>query len=163
MSWIKWNIFYPIKKFFAIIKNVLSYFPLLWEDRQWDYGFMLEMERKKLQKMIKWYEENDYGHLTSGYRTYRTMKLALGCLNIILEDDWWSIKVIPITEWSKMTQEEINSCYNIKPYINVNNRNRFLHVNCSKDDKGYWIDLREEKAWRLYNKIREQYMRTWWD
>ena len=163
MSWIKWNIFYPIKKFFANIKNVLSYLPLLWKDRQWDYGFMLEMERNKLQKMIKWYEDNDYGHTTSGYRTHQTMKWALDCLNIIFEDDWWSIKFIPITEWSKMTLEEKNSCYNIKPYINVNNRDRFLRVNCPKDDKWYWIDLREEKAWRLYNKIREQYMRTWWD
>lgn len=48
-------------------------------------------------------------------------------------------------------------------YINIKNKARF-GVRCEISDinilKCY---LYEQKVWHLYHKIREQYMRTWWD
>ena len=49
-------------------------------------------------------------------------------------------------------------------YINVRNWKRFLAGGGIDFDKPILKDsLREEKAWRLYNKIKLYKMRGWWD
>ena len=48
-------------------------------------------------------------------------------------------------------------------YINIKNRKRFgiQEWNGAPDVLRYY--LYEQKVWHLYHKIREQYMRSWWD
>lgn len=154
---------YFIKSFFEGIKNIITYIPTIYKDRNWDYGFMLTLEMKKLKEMLKWYENHDYGTHVNGWHDYLTMKWAYECLNIILNDDWWTIEYPD--NWLKCDNSEVN--YIIKPYINIRNYKRFLSYlsekSLKKDPKLWSIELREEKAWRLYNKIRKQYMTTWWD
>ena len=41
------KLWYKIKGFFLDIKNVIHWIPTIWKDRDWDYAFMLEMERMK--------------------------------------------------------------------------------------------------------------------
>lgn len=155
----------------ADYRKIKEWIPTLLKDRDWDYGFMLEMEKQKLYDVIRWYEENDYGHHVCGWHDYRTLKWAYNCLNILLNNDWWTIKY-PNEEaeknWLHIPADEHMSYYVIKPYINTRNMKRFLPY--YKNDEDYTnpspymkIDLREEKAWKLYHKIREQYMRGWWD
>ena len=154
---------YFIKSFFKGIKNIITYIPTIYKDRNWDYGFMLNLEMKKLKEMLKWYENHDYGTHVNGWHDYRTMKWAYECLNIILNDDWWTIEYPD--DWLKCDDSQVN--YIIEPYINVRNYKRFLswlsEKSLKKSPKLWSIDIRVEKAWELYNKIRKQYMRTWWD
>ena len=52
----------------------------------------------------------------------------------------------------------------VNKYINVRNWKRFLAGGGIDFDKPILKDsLREEKAWRLYNKIKLYKMRGWWD
>jgi len=164
MNWLK-------KRYYNLIRgisNLISYFGIIWKDRNWDYGFMLELERKKLQRAIKWYEKNDYGVAVNGKRYCNQMRVALNCLNIILDNDWWTINRPDdesITEWLK--RPHYDNDYVIKAYINLNNWKRFmpwLSEESVNSKPNLWkVELREIKAWNLYHKIRGQYMRDWWD
>lgn len=167
MNWFEKYIKYPVKGFFTGIKNIFAYMSVMYKDRGWDYCFMLEMERKKLKETMKWYEENEYGSSINGKKYYQTIKWAYDCLCILLDDDWWTIEYLEDENWLKIASEEWDKRYHIKPYINIKNYKRFMPWLTDKAIKKhpnlYKIDLREEKAWRLYHKIREQYMRNWWD
>lgn len=157
---------YKIKGFFLNIANLFRWAPTIWKDRDWDYSFMLELERKKLKRIARWYEKNNYGHCVNGKKYYTTICWAIGCLDIILEQDWWTIDFPKDKNWLECWDEHENY-YRIKPYINLNNYKRFLpYVNDDsiKNHPKLWAtELREEKAWQLYNKLRNQYMRDWWD
>lgn len=165
MDFFEDKIKYPLRKLITGLRNLGTWFSVIWKDRDWDYSFMLDIERKKIRNMIKWYEENDYGHHVNGWHDYRTMKLALSCLDIILESDWWRIDVPNDINW--LTNDFRDDYYKIDAYINLNNYKRFFpklkeeQVNNHK--RLYSIHLREAKAWHLYHRIREQYMRDWWD
>ena len=54
------SIMKKIANVFLSIKNIIRWVPTLFKDREWDYSFMLEIEQKKLNNMIKWYEQNCY-------------------------------------------------------------------------------------------------------
>ena len=77
MNWLKKTYYNLIRG----ISNLISYFRLIWKDRDWDYGFMLELERKKLQRAIKWYEKNDYGVAVNGnpYTVLACSNRKYGC------------------------------------------------------------------------------------
>lgn len=157
-----------MRKIFKNIKNILRWIPTIWKDRDWDYGFMLELERKKLRNMIKWYKDNDYGHATCGKRNCRIMETALGCLDIICDSSWWHIEpgALRLFENGKYVPTP-DECYILDAYVNLGNYKRFmpwLTEDSVNNKKNFWrTELREEKAWRLYNKLRDQYMRDWWD
>lgn len=163
------KLWYKITGFFKNINNVIRWIPIIWKDRDWDYGFALEIERNKLRNMLKWYEDNNYGHYFNGKRDYRIMKIALGCLDILLDSNWWHIS----EEHEKLFDKNgkyvptPDECYILYEYVNLGNYKRFMNwVPQDSIDKkpNLWrTELREEKAWHLYHKIREQYMRSWWD
>ena len=157
-----------IANFFLNIINIIRWIPTLFKDREWDYSFMLEIEQKKLKNMIKWYEQHDYGHLVSGPATVRQMKLAVSLLDIILEkDNWWHIDNAFYPEYYNFVENKPlqSTGFVIDKYVNTRNYKRFyplLSDNAIK--QSVWIiDLRLQKAWLLYNKLRERYMMHWWD
>lgn len=160
-----------ITNFFLNIRNIIRWIPTLWKDRDWDYSFMLEIEYKKLNNMIHWYEQNDYGHLESGPRTVRQMKLAVRLLDIILDnDEWWHIDYPDGYKWFDKEHRYnrlSDDCYAIDAYVNINNWRRFLpwvKETTIKEHSNFWkTELRVEKAWRLYNMLRERHMCEWWD
>lgn len=45
------NICAFFKKIIRGLKNIIYYLPTIWTDRHWDYGFLLEIMRKKLINM----------------------------------------------------------------------------------------------------------------
>lgn len=157
-----------MKEFLHKIKNIVRWIPTLWKDYDWDYGFMLEIEQKKLMNMIDWYEKNNYGHRASSSRIVRQMKLAVSLLDIILEkDNWWYIdypKDYKFVVDHKFQPLPISS-FVIEKYVNTKNYKRFFPW--LNDDTMKWpswiIELRRQKAWILYNKLREAYMVHWWD
>lgn len=150
------------------ICNIISWILLLWKDREWDYSFMLEIERKKLNNMCNWYLNNNYGTAVTGKRTYRQMKLAVNLLDIILgNDDWWTIDIDrPLIIDGKYIGRE-DSDILLTKYVNLNNYQRYLpylrQESIDRNPNLWSVELREAKAWYLYHRLKCQYMRTWWD
>lgn len=114
--------------------------------REWDWSFMLEMERRKLKRMANWFEKNGC-HENVEYDVSK-MRLAVKLLDIVIED----------TDSSFL-------------YINLKNINRFLCPSMSEwtlknIENGELMareGLRVQKAWYLYNKLRYYFLRNWWD
>ena len=128
-----------------LIKEAMKFYPF-------DYGFVLSLEK---QALIRMYEYFKVSRIAEGNEVIeKNLKLALGLLDIVLE---------------------IDSAYNcdfksesggfVDRYINIKNWKRF----CPKDTSLDWNTpilkdyLRREKAWYLYNKLRFECMRNWWD
>ena len=122
-----------------LIKEAMRFYPF-------DYGFVLSLEK---QALIKMYEYFKVSRIAEGNEVVeKNLKLALRLLDIILE---------------------IDSSYNseglVDRHINIKNCKRFWPEAANLDlSKPILQDnLRREKAWYLYNKLRFERMRTWWD
>ena len=50
--------FYRVRNFFASIARVFSYLPVIWKDRDWDYGFLLDLLEFKLKRIKKYFLES---------------------------------------------------------------------------------------------------------
>lgn len=116
--------------------------------RDWDYGYILDMEvagLEYLRDLIR-----DKGIHVGNERTAERIDTAIKLLKMRPTDFW------------DYNQNKINK------YVNLKNAHRFTKM----DINGYLernlvttvkMHLIEEKAWYIYCKMRETWMRTWWD
>jgi len=98
MSWFYENIGYRFKYVYNSIKNLIKWFPIIWNDRDWDHAYVEDILLFKLNNMYKRFSD-----LNATYVNWEAehAKPALKALNIcvqILErrrdnyytDYWWS-------------------------------------------------------------------------
>lgn len=144
------NIGYRTRKIWRFIK-------LGWKDQEWDYAYMLLVEKAKLEDMARYYEKY---HITEhDWATARDMKICSRLIDIINGDD---------ASYTFIYKEK-RQLIKLKR-VNTKNWKRFIknELFCEKlkdEDLRYIIedDIRIGKAWNLYCKIRENNMRTWWN
>ena len=160
------NISYNIKVFFRSLKRSCKYFKIMWSNHSYDYGYLLELEREKLKDMYEYF--NNANIIENEWIRARDCKLAIALLNIILEDD--SSYDVYFAKGAKIGEGK----YVIRKYVNDSNIDRFLHrdickryrIESSKKNKDNKIpiivrdELRIEKAWNLYCKLREYSLRS---
>ena len=163
------NISYNIKDFFRSLKRACKYFKIMWSNHPYDYGYLLELEREKLKDMYKYFSTSDI--IEDEWVLARDCKLAIALLDIILGDD--SSYDVYFAEGAKIGEGR----YVIRKYVNDYNIDRFLHpdickkyrIESTKKNKNnnlpiiFRDELRVEKAWNLYCKLREYNLRSWWD
>lgn len=142
---------------------------LLKKDRDWDFGFLLAMERKKLSNMAQWFKDHDYGVSESGVYVYRDLTLAVRLIDAFTEEDGFIEYVMPkepmkFDENGKVTHRTLGE-FKLKGYVNTRNADRFVPYVDKKtcERSTFLMLLRQEKAWHLYCKLREYRMRNWWD
>lgn len=76
----------PFRSFAMGIKNLIVWFPIIWNDKQWDYHYMLEMIDKKLELMNKFFNsENTWSADAKIYATQ--MQNAREHLKYIIDED----------------------------------------------------------------------------
>lgn len=167
------NIFYNIRSFFRSLKRSCKYFKIMWSNYPYDYSYLLSLEREKLKDMYKYFSNANI--IEDEWIRARDCKLAIALLDIILGDD--SSYDIYWPAYNKLIEGKYNIRYTIRKYVNDSNINRFLdrdvckkyRIESSKKNNADNLpiiirdDLRIEKAWNLYCKLREYRLRTWWD
>lgn len=123
-----------------LIKRVKQFYPF-------DYGYLLNIEIEALKQMAEYQESK--GICVNSKRYAEQMRTAIKVLEIALDGNiqcsndfkqWW----MPV-------------------YVNTKNYKRFFSKDLKIEDPLVICSIREEKAWHLYCKIREYFMRTWWD
>lgn len=123
-----------------LIKRVKQFYPF-------DYQYLLDIEMEALKQMSEY--QRTKGICVNSERYAEQMKTAINVLKIALDGNiqcshdykqWW----MPV-------------------YVNTKNYRRFFPINLEIHDPLIVCSIREEKAWHLYCKIREYFMRTWWD
>lgn len=125
-----------IRKLDKSIKRWLNFFKRTDSHYNYDWVYLIQIEVEKMEQMLdtKYYNERDT----------RTLKWAIGL--------------------GKMVVDPYKSA---DRYVNLRNASRFVSPKRLKIvllylDKVAISDLLEEKAWYLYCKVRERYLRSWW-
>lgn len=128
-------------------RNILKLIKRTKNFKPFDYQYLLEIEMEALKQMSEY--QRAKGICVNSERYAEQMKTAINVLKIALDGNiqcshdykqWW----MPV-------------------YVNTKNYRRFFPINLEIHDPLIVCSIREEKAWHLYCKIREYFMRTWWD
>ena len=164
-------------------KNAIhAYKRLLAHDHDWDYAYLIALEKKKLQRMRDCIKRE--GHLENNAIVVRDIGICIRLIDIFMEDDavyntWLHQSFSGEMKFRKLEDGnyELDDT-NRKPiadypvYVNVRNERRFFRSTPIKDSqqKGNRdsailsiVSLRQQKALHLYHLIREYNMFSWWD
>lgn len=144
------------------IRKIWHFIGLARRDFDWDYAYMLEMERAKLEYMAKYFTESRIAE--HDWAVARDAKICIRLIDIILGNDSSYVmkdnEKKPFMEWDLVEIKKVN----------LKNAKRFLskeRIDRYRDHPRMKVylkeDLRIEKAWKLYCKIREYNMRSWWN
>lgn len=117
------------------------------EFEPFDYGFMLEAERDMLRDMYDYFS-SDEAMIADAKECAKEIKLAINLLNIILGYD--------------NSYYQKNGLWHLDVYSNIRNANRF-GIEMINDETLLGQLVREEKAWLLYNRLRHEKMKKWWE
>lgn len=147
-----------IKRIPYRIKKIFKYIKLAYNDWDWDYYYMLILEKAKLEDMARYYATCNIAE--TDWAVARDAKICIKLIDIISgEDSSYNVKY-----------NQKNFDVVITKYVNIKNIKRFDESNYLSNAYKtnairYLIkdDLRIKKAWNLYCKIREYNMRDWWN
>lgn len=159
-----------------------AYKRLLANDQDWDYAYLIALEKKKLQRMHDYFKHD--GHLENNDIVMRDIAICICLIDIFMQDDaayntWlhksysWEFKWRKLEDGTyELDDSNITPLADFPVYVNVRNERRFFRTTPIKDaqqkgDKDGAIHLitrlRQDKALHLYHLIREYRLMTWWD
>ena len=153
------NIIKQLKRFPCKIKKLWKWIKLLWNDQEWDYAYMLDIEQHKMKNMLDYFTKIN-SIWTNTDLTKRDLKICIKLIDIIAERDESYQKYLNdnYSEWLPKIKN-----IKIPVYVNTKNAKRFWkNYETWNDSYIFNMELRREKAWRLYNLIREHQMLRWW-
>jgi hypothetical protein len=158
-SW--WNLHFSRPKI-ALIRTALDSAP-------WDWTYLLQLEQAKFKEMAIYFEQSK---VASGWEfQVRDCKLCIKLIDIILEQDE------PFTQWLESNygiyqNESIpeKELFRVPISTHVNTRNAFRFVTDPDTYESdthasnlFAVDLRQTKAFYLYQKIRLYKLQNLWD
>lgn len=132
------------------LSRIFNLLPTIWNIYDFDYSSCLELEYKQLLRIKKVMTNSKEWKYEGIEHDIHKLDLCIKLLKMVIEED------------SGFYDHE-SGMFN--HYVNLKNRKRFiksdipepiLAVGVFKED--YYL----HKAWRLYNKLRTQYMQRWW-
>lgn len=159
-----------------------AYKRLLAHDHDWDYAYLIALEKKKLQRMHDCIKREN--HLANNEFVVRDIAICIRLIDIFMEDDavyntWlhksYSGKMKFIKRADGLYElDESNErpIAEFPVYVNIRNERRFFRYTPIKDalaeDNRFFvihstISLRQQKALHLYHLIREYKLFSWWD
>jgi len=155
-------IWYNFKQFIQNINNLIYWFPVIWKDRQWDNYYFLEIMRKKLIIMEKFYR-SPKAHSMDSKKDADNILTAIKTLDRMISESYlteslqefdemypdydWEMKFIPIEgtdleEWTdSMTPVQT-----------------LLYRKCS--DRAH---KNEEEDYDFLFKHLRDHVQDWWD
>ncbi len=123
-----------MKNILRSIKNLISYFSIIWNDRDWDQHYFYILMKKKLERMRDY--NRNHGHCVNSEYTAQKIDIAIKLLDRIIKDDFGNNEFydefnfkfidgrieletkIPEDEFNKKFKEETDKEYNLrKKYI----------------------------------------------
>ena len=147
-----------IKRIPYRIKKIFKYIKLAYNDFDWDYYYMLILEKAKFEDIVNYFTKSNIAE--EDWAVARDAKICIKLIDIIIGED----------SSYDMKYNQKNFDVIITKYVNIKNMKRFDESNYfSNTYKNVDLrdlikdDLRIKKAWNLYCKIREYNMRDWWN
>ena len=158
-----------IKGFFWNIQRLFQWVPVIWNNADWDYEYMLRIERYKLSRMLKPLSRD--GVWSDQTYNIRDIRICISLIDIILEEDkpHRTYGETAFKGWKMTTrngklvilERPENVAYLV--HVNLRNKDRFFPGSVDNGTSPFKDMLRQEKAMRLYNLIRAYNMTGWYD
>ena len=159
-----------------------AYKRLLANDHDWDYAYLIALEKKKLQRMHDCIKRE--GHLENSAIVTRDIAICIRLIDIFMEDDaahntWLHLSFSGDMKFRKLedglyqlddTNRKTIADYPV--YVNVRNERRFFRATPIRDARAEGnrdrailstVSLRQQKALHFYHLIMEYNLLTWWD
>lgn len=139
--WLYWR-YFPMDVL-RFVTRVWDYLPLLWEDRDWDYVYLLRLLAFKLRRMRPLVENGPGAHAKD--RALEMARAEILLRNVVDED--------PDDEWSfHYNQHHIGKAWN-QDCTNLEECKRSLAQTQIRDRRNW------KQLWRHFDK----HMQGWWD
>lgn len=150
------------------VRNLISWFPIIWKDRNWDYWFIYVILRHKLHLM----EQNirRYGHHTTSDKDADKIKVCVLLLDRLINDDYhenvyyqyykrWGHPEMVFQEFTKNSKlGEL-----LFRYPNVKNEEDDKLRHAQYLSKGQLSEALKKQDLDLLFKIMNKHIQTWWD
>lgn len=172
--WWKFEGRYYHRDFINGVKNLWSWFPVIWKDRDWDQTFIYEVLIHKLEKQAKYIGEREW-HT----RAKRDAELMLLCARLarIQQEDLYSMEYmdyldqdfefVPTDETEKyFTMESTVTRDDLIDYFYKYRRQHRLLDKTDKDNHHIAMEIalnNQERSRKLLFKIMEENISGWWD
>jgi len=149
------------------IKNLITWFPIIWKDRQWDHYFLLTILSKKLKLMEDYFEK---GHIIlDTKKVAHTMRQARICTERLRDNEYedpfyeklnkkWGP---PELNWGEADQEGFCE-------LDITHE----HVKTEEDEEQYRKEMRKireqtnalrKQDKEYFCKLFQKYLETWWE
>jgi len=125
------------------IKNLIAYFNLVWNDRDFDYGFTLEFLKFKLEKQRDYFKKSQ---ITEDNGEIEQIEEVIVLLDRMLEGYY-------------ETECELFEC---KDYLTVEDIEKLNTDNRQMTDLTYRILAQEKNDLEVFNKLSKN-IKGWWD
>ena len=153
------NFFRNIKKG---IGNLISWFPIVWNDRDWDYYFIYDLLHFKLSRMEKYIRK--YGHSVDNKKDADSIKECVIILERLINDDYVA------EDWDKIHEKwgdfefvrredgrSILECTKVKTEEDKEAYKQDVKNCCEKEESLIQKDLHD-----LFENMK-LHIRRWWD
>lgn len=160
-----------------------AYKRLLANDHDWDYAYLIALEKKKLQRMRECIKEEH--HLANNEFVVRDIGICIRLIDIFMENDavystWLDrsysgirLRFRKLEDGNyELVDDDRKPLADLPVNVNVRNERRYFRSTPIKDalseNRRDWsihlkISLRKQKALHLYHLIREYKLFDWWD
>jgi len=156
---------YLFKRAYRRIKRFIAWFPIIWDDEDWDYAYLYEIMRFKISRMRK---EIDSNKRHIGYeKNVRYMKIAEELLHRMSFSDFYFD-----LEQKLEQQEKKDRCSCPEPDFKVvdigNNMLQRISLTCDFCNHNFkrWLDRdrKKQKEDRKYLfELLDKRSNKWWD
>lgn len=95
-----------LKRLFYNIKRIFTWLPIIWNDRWFDYTYLLQIIEFKLRNDAKQYIKN--GHCVDSDKYGRQMILAANLCERLTKDEYYSPWSVNLRKsiWKRLSEEE---------------------------------------------------------
>jgi len=160
------NIYYSIKRFFTSIKRSYDFAKIGWSNYDYDYAYLLDLMRFKLERMEK---EILNGYAEPDKKTNQSIRICIKLLKKIAHRDYHYFTELHYSKWGN--PELISSNHSNSEWVyglTIEHKNAVTDEQKEQQRKefleAYQKDAQqEERDIRLLFAIMAKYHRRWWN
>jgi hypothetical protein len=173
-GWWFYRVELPLKNLKRGLVNLYKWLPVVWKDRDWDYGFVFNLLKFKLEEMSKYTSSrknhSDWKH---NVRNINICVSLIDKLNDYYETEYFdyveqNYEFVPIEDSSSYTLETSITWDNLDEFFAKNKlSHKKVIANIKSDDRIYIAlkicKLKHNKAKKLLFNILNDQFENWWD
>ncbi len=155
-----------LKNFIGSIKNLITWFPIIWQDQQWDWTYIIILLRKKLIRMEHFFRKHGY-HLHAN-KDADKMKKCILLIDRILKDEYHETAFKKHDE--KWGEPEFSYCKEKDGLENVELRHKNIKTKEDKEKHHKEVTacmkcedtLKKQDLYMLFDILKKN-IDSWWD